>query len=165
MVEESNFMCLMLSVKEGGCSLFYPDWGSLLFLFDNIKHKPWPHFDWLYSSPSRRWFKGGAACSRSCHSAWTVYRNETTCRKRHYITTEGRSECYLSDPCSDILDLPALWDGKSVPLTTIHQGAAGFEYEMCILVSILLFIMEQKACVYGQVRSSGLPCSFSLHAL
>lgn len=34
MVEESNFMCLMLGVKKGGRSLFDPDWDSLLFSFD-----------------------------------------------------------------------------------------------------------------------------------
>lgn len=52
-------------------------------------------------------------------------------------------------PCSDTFWSPSTWDGKSVPLTTIHQGAVGFEYEMCILVSILLFIMEQKSCLWA----------------
>lgn len=71
--------------------------------------------------------------------------NETTWRKTPLHNCWG--EVWVLFKCDSahattLLGLPGIWSGKSVPLTAIHQGAAGFEYKMCILVSILLLIME-----------------------
>lgn len=65
----------------------------------------------------------------------------------NYITAEGRSEYYFS------------------VTRLIHQGAAEFGYEMCILVSILLLIMKHYMRLWAGLLFSFACLLFSLHAL
>lgn len=73
-----------------------------------------------------------------------------------------RSEYYKCDSAHVMI----FFGQFEVHLTAIHQGAAEFGYEMCILVSILLLIiMEHQSCVYEQVCSSFISPSCTLHML